>query len=47
VTAEVGPEHDKRFHVTLRVGDEVLAESEGRTKKEAEQAAAKAALTKC
>jgi ribonuclease-3 len=47
VTAEVGPEHDKRFHVTLRVGAEVLAESEGRTKKEAEQAAAKEALTKC
>ena len=47
VTAEVGPEHDKRFHVTLRVGDSVLAESEGRTKKEAEQAAAKEALAKC
>jgi len=47
VTAEVGPEHDKRFHVTLRVGADVLAESEGRTKKEAEQAAAKEALTKC
>jgi ribonuclease-3 len=45
VTAEVGPEHDKRFHVTVRVGDQVLAESEGRTKKEAEQAAAKAALS--
>ena len=47
VTAEVGPEHDKRFHVTVRVGPDVLAESEGRTKKEAEQAAAKEALTKC
>jgi ribonuclease-3 len=47
VTAEVGPEHDKRFHVTLQVGDDVLAESEGRTKKEAEQAAAKEGLTKC
>jgi ribonuclease-3 len=47
VTAEYGPEHDKRFHVTVRVGTEVLAESEGRTKKEAEQAAAKDALTKC
>jgi ribonuclease-3 len=44
VTAEVGPEHDKRFHVTVRVGADVLAESEGKTKKEAEQAAAKQAL---
>jgi ribonuclease-3 len=47
VTAEVGPEHDKRFHVTVRVGQDVLAESEGRTKKDAEQAAAKEALAKC
>jgi ribonuclease-3 len=44
VTAERGPEHDKRFHVRVRVGDEVLAESEGKTKKEAEQSAAKQAL---
>jgi ribonuclease-3 len=47
VTAEVGPEHDKRFHVTVRVGTEMLAESVGKTKKEAEQAAAKEALGKC
>jgi ribonuclease-3 len=46
VTAEVGPEHDKRFHVTLRVGGDVLAESEGRTKKEAEQKAARDALSR-
>jgi ribonuclease-3 len=44
VIAERGPDHDKRFHVTVRVGGEVLASSEGRTKKEAEQAAAKQAL---
>lgn len=44
VTAEVGPEHDKRFHVRVRVGGEVLAEATGRTKKDAEQLAAKAAL---
>ena len=37
VTAERGPDHDKRFHVTVRVGGVVLADSEGRTKKEAEQ----------
>ena len=35
VTAERGPDHDKRFHVTVRVGGDVLADSEGRTKKEA------------
>ena len=44
VTSERGPDHDKRFHVTVRVGTEVLADSEGRTKKEAEQAAARKAL---
>ena len=46
VTAEQGPDHDKRFHVTVRVQGEVLASSEGRTKKEAEQAAARQALDK-
>ncbi len=44
VTAEQGPDHDKRFHVTVRVQGEVLASSEGRTKKEAEQEAARQAL---
>jgi ribonuclease-3 len=44
VTAERGPDHDKRFHVTVRVGSVVLADSEGRTKKEAEQSAARHAL---
>jgi ribonuclease-3 len=46
VTAEQGPDHDKRFQVTVRVQGEVLASSEGRTKKEAEQAAARQALDK-
>jgi len=46
VTAEQGPDHDKRFHVNVRVQGEVLASSEGRTKKEAEQAAARQALDK-
>jgi ribonuclease-3 len=44
VTSEHGPDHDKRFHVTVRVQGEVLASSEGRTKKEAEQYAARQAL---
>jgi ribonuclease III len=46
VTSERGPDHDKRFHVTVRVQGEELASSEGRTKKEAEQAAARQALDK-
>jgi len=46
VTAELGPDHDKRFHVTVRVQGEVLASAAGRTKKEAEQAAARQALDK-
>jgi len=44
VVAEQGPEHDKRFHVRVRVDQDVLAEAEGRTKKDAEQAAAQLAL---
>jgi ribonuclease III len=44
VLSEHGPEHDKRFRVRVRVGDIVMAEAEGRTKKEAEQSAAKQAL---
>ena len=46
VTAEHGPDHDKRFHVTVLVQGEVLADSEGRTKKEAEQASARKALAR-
>lgn len=45
VVAESGPDHDKRFRVALTLGGQPFAEGEGRTKKEAEQAAAQAALT--
>jgi len=38
-----GPQHDPRFVATLRVGDEVLGIGEGRSKKAAEQDAARAA----
>lgn len=41
---EEGPDHDKRFVVATLLGAEVLAEGEGRTKKDAERAAARAAL---
>ncbi len=38
-----GPDHQKRFFATVSVGGEVRAEGEGRSKKQAEQAAARAA----
>lgn len=39
-----GPDHDKRFRAVVRLGELVEAEGRGRSKKEAEQAAARAAL---
>jgi len=44
LAASTGPDHDKRFHVEVRLGADVLAEGAGRTKKDAEQEAARAAL---
>jgi ribonuclease-3 len=44
LTAELGPPHHRRFHVDVVVGGEVLTSAEGRTKKEAAQGAARAAL---
>ena len=44
VAGEIGPEHRKMFHVEVLVGGEVIAQGVGRTKKDAEQEAAKAAL---
>jgi ribonuclease-3 len=44
IAGEAGPEHRKLFHVEVLVGGEVLAQGVGRTKKDAEQDAAKAAL---
>jgi ribonuclease-3 len=41
-----GPEHDKVFHVEVRAGGEVLATADGRTKKDAEQEAARTALAR-
>jgi ribonuclease-3 len=45
VAATEGPDHRKQFKVELLVGGEVLARGEGRSKKEAEQLAARDALT--
>lgn len=44
VQAEVGPEHRKVFSVQVLVGGETVAHGEGRTKKDAEQEAARLAL---
>jgi len=40
---EQGPDHEKEFHARVVVGEEVLGEGHGRSKKEAEQKAAKEA----
>jgi ribonuclease-3 len=41
---ETGPDHAKRFSAQVALGGEALGRGEGRSKKEAEQAAARAAL---
>jgi len=40
-----GPDHDKTFEVFVRIGKKTLAHGVGKTKKEAEQSAARNALT--
>ncbi len=42
--SETGPDHDKRFAMSLVIGDRVIATGTGRNKKEAEQQAARTAL---
>jgi ribonuclease III len=44
VVDEIGPDHRKTFVVQVIIRGEVVAESSGRTKKEAQQAAARLAL---
>lgn len=41
-----GPDHDKRFTVEVRVGDALLGQGSGKSKKTAESEAARAALVK-
>lgn len=41
---ETGPDHDKHFTVQVSVGSEVYGEGDGKSKQDAEQAAARAAL---
>ena len=44
IVAESGPDHDKRFVTEIAVGGKVLGKGDGKTKKQAEQQAAKRAL---
>ena len=44
VVKEEGPDHDKTFTVEVVAGDKTLASGEGKSKQEAEQAAARIAL---
>jgi ribonuclease-3 len=44
LVAEIGPPHRRRFDVEILVGGEVIGRAEGKSKKEAAQYAAKAAL---
>lgn len=44
LVSEQGPEHDKTFRVRVCIGSEVYGEGTGKSKKEAEQMAAKKAL---
>ncbi len=41
---EIGPDHDKRFVSAVYIGEKEVAQGEGKSKQESEQAAAKAAL---
>lgn len=46
VIAENGPDHDKHFTIGIFFGEQKIAEGKGRSKQEAQQAAAQAALDK-
>jgi ribonuclease-3 len=46
VVNELGPDHKKTFVIQVLIDEEIVAESTGRTKKEAQQAAARLALQK-
>jgi ribonuclease III len=43
--SETGPDHDKHFTVAVSVGSDEIAQGEGKSKQDAEQAAAQNALT--
>ena len=44
--SEVGPDHDKTFFMRVEIGDRVLAYGDGKSKKEAQQEAARKAIAR-
>jgi ribonuclease-3 len=46
VLSAAGPDHERLFHVAVRIGEDTLGEGTGRSKGEAEQAAAEVAWTR-
>lgn len=46
LTAATGPDHDRKFSILVRMGERELGRGAGKSKKEAEQAAAYDALTR-
>lgn len=46
LAAEIGPDHDKMFEIEIFIRNDLLGRGSGRSKKEAEQEAAKRALEK-
>ena len=44
LTGETGPDHDKRFTVEVRLNSNKIGVGEGKSKKQAEQEAARQAL---
>jgi ribonuclease-3 len=44
VTSESGPDHDKRFTIEVKLGDNVVGTGKGTSKQQAQQEAARAAL---
>lgn len=44
--SESGPDHDKHFTVAVYLGEEVISQGDGKSKQEAEQSAAREALSK-
>jgi ribonuclease-3 len=46
LTGEEGPDHNKRFYMSVELNGTVVGSGSGKSKKEAEQMAAKAAIAK-
>lgn len=46
IVRETGPDHDKIFDCIVKIGDKILGEGRGKTKKQSQQNAAKEALKK-